>query len=369
MKNIAIVTFNDANNYGAFLQEYALFNYLRKKGCTVKVVNYENKDFLQQYKYSNNLFKRKGVVNKLKILYDIILRTDIYIKKVRRERLFDQCKSEEIDFTEKVTAGQQLKQDFDYYVAGSDQVWNINITNHNMFYFLDFVDDDNKKISYAASFGNNEFSNDNYELFKQYLSCFRSVLVREESGRKMLEEKCGIDSTVTLDPTFLLSIHDWYEFSDKSRIDFSHKKYVLVYLVFRSDDIFDAAYKYAKENQCEIILIGCKSVIKRNGYVIKAMNDVGPYEFVHLIRYAKAVFSTSFHGTALSINMKVPFYYEIPDEGRRLRLSDLMTKLNIGNRDISNGMLDKDIDWENVSKCLDENRNKSAKLLLESLEL
>ncbi|SEG19714.1 Polysaccharide pyruvyl transferase [Butyrivibrio sp. Su6] len=367
MNNIAIVTFNDANNYGAFLQEYALFNYLKKNNCNVNVVNYENEEFLQQYKYANNLLKRKGILNKLKILYDIIFRTDIYKKKIQREHLFEQCKLKEISLTEKVTSGNDLRQSFDYYIAGSDQVWNVNITDHNLFYFLDFVNDNKKKVSYAASFGNNDFSDDDYQIFKKYISCFKKVLVREESGKKMLAEKCGIESDVVLDPTFLLNVNEWYSFSDKSCIDYSLKKYVLVYLVFRSNDIIDAAYEYAKDHQCELILIGCKSVVKRNGFVIKAMNNIGPYEFVHLIRYARAVFSTSFHGTALAINMRVPFFYEIPDEGRRLRLSDLMVKLNVGNRDISRGNIDGDINWDDVSRCLDKNRQISERLLLDSV--
>ncbi|WP_026510310.1 polysaccharide pyruvyl transferase family protein [Butyrivibrio sp. LC3010] len=367
MKKIAIVTFNDANNYGAFLQEYALFNFLNNNKCDVKVIDYENKDFLQQYKYSNNLIKRKGLINKLKILYDIIFRTDIYLKKLQRERLFEQCKAKEIEFTNKIIEGQKIELDFDYYVAGSDQIWNVNITGHNMFYFLDFVRDNNKKVSYSASFGNNRFNSDDYQLFKNYISCFKSVLVREESGKKMLKEYCNIESSVTLDPTFLLNTRDWYDFSEKSGIDYSHRRYVLVYLVLRSNEIFDAAYKYAEKNQCELVLIGCKSVIKRNGIIKKALNNIGPYEFVHLVRYAKAVFSTSFHGSALAINMQVPFFYLIPDEGRRLRLSDLMNELHVGNRDISYGVVSENINWDEVAKALDVSRKKSSDLLLKSI--
>lgn len=49
----------------------------------------------------------------------------------------------------------------DYYIVGSDQVWNEEITGDYQFsYYFDFVPDGKKIISYATSFGKNELTID-----------------------------------------------------------------------------------------------------------------------------------------------------------------------------------------------------------------
>lgn len=40
-------------------------------------------------------------------------------------------------------------------LIGSDQVWNYNLTEHDMHYFLPEIDDSVEKIAYAASTGMN----------------------------------------------------------------------------------------------------------------------------------------------------------------------------------------------------------------------
>lgn len=40
LKNIAIITYSRAYNYGSALQAYALNSFLRKLGCNVKTIDY-----------------------------------------------------------------------------------------------------------------------------------------------------------------------------------------------------------------------------------------------------------------------------------------------------------------------------------------
>ena len=53
MKNkIGILTFQNAHNYGALIQAFALKNYLENNGYIVNVINYANKEIENSYLYT-----------------------------------------------------------------------------------------------------------------------------------------------------------------------------------------------------------------------------------------------------------------------------------------------------------------------------
>lgn len=45
-----------------------------------------------------------------------------------------------------------LNDNYDIFITGSDQVWVCDLNFYDASYFLDFVDESHKRISYAASF-------------------------------------------------------------------------------------------------------------------------------------------------------------------------------------------------------------------------
>ena len=86
-------------------------------------------------------------------------------------------------------------------------------------------------------------------------------------------------------------------------------------------------------------------------------------DFLNLVKNAEVVFTTSFHGMAFSINFHRNFYFEVPQNSynNNERLLDLATKLNLKDRNISLGLNEKSIEWEEKDDILD-------KLIRESLE-
>ena len=48
---------------------------------------------------------------------------------------------------------QKLNEKYDVFVIESDQVWACELNYYDNAYFLNFVDGEHKRISYAASFG------------------------------------------------------------------------------------------------------------------------------------------------------------------------------------------------------------------------
>lgn len=372
MKKIGIVTFNDAYNYGAFLQEYALQTFLIEKGYVVNVLNYNNSEFAQLYTYSNNVIKRKGIKNKLKIIFNIVFRMPVYKARLEKQKMFENCNSQEIRLSRPFDEIKDtVNEQYDMFISGSDQVWNIRMTGYNLYYLLDFVEDTNKKISYAASFGRTNFDGKDYEIFKKFIGSFSKVLVREQSGKELLHNKCEVDSEVVLDPTFLLDNKQWKEFSEKSRRQINKDKYVLIYIVSKPKYLYQAAIKYAQENNYKIILLGRNSDISINGITLKASVDVGPYEFIDYLLNAEAVFTTSFHGTILSINNNIDFYYELAKEtiNNNARLEDIINLVGLKNREIISSEVKKSIiDWENVNLIINAERTKSEDLLIRAIE-
>lgn len=371
MKKIGIVTFNDAYNFGAFLQEYALQTVLCSSGFDVEVINYSNAYFEQQYLFSNNILKRTGAKNKAKILFNILFRQNTYRMRVERNKKFIQTIKDEIKLSDpfEYNLKNNINSSYDFFVAGSDQVWNVRVTNYDYFYFLDFVEDPSKKKSYAASFGRSFFDRDDLRKIEDHLKDFKDILVREESGKKMLENM-GIKAEVVLDPTLLLSKEQWLLFAKKSKSSLPHK-YIVIYIVAEQTYLLDVALKYAKENNCEIIFFSDKNrdiIYKCQN--IKATVNIGPYDFVKYIAYADKVFSTSFHGMVLSINLNVEFYYELcrAKVNNNARLESIANKLELKKRQIvSDNLPVGEIDWKRSNYLLDIERKRSQKLLIESL--
>ena len=76
----------------------------------------------------------------------------------------------------------------DYYITGSDQVWGGMLPAN----YLTFVNDDDKKVAYAASFGKSEISSEHAQKVKPWVKAFKHISVREESGVGICESLAHI---------------------------------------------------------------------------------------------------------------------------------------------------------------------------------
>lgn len=95
-------------------------------------------------------------------------------------------------------------------VLGSDQIWNYNwITKRDLGLALGpFTPAGCPVISYAASFGVSSIDEDAQAVFKQYLPKLKAISVREFRGAELVKEMTGLDATVVLDPTLMLTADD-----------------------------------------------------------------------------------------------------------------------------------------------------------------
>ena len=197
---IGIITINDLNNYGNRLQCYAVQELLTKIGVVPENV------------YNDNLNIKIKVKRNIRKIAHTIMRKEGQLVFNKRRKLFKKF-NKQIKFSKyKVIRGKTNKKINDYYdffVVGSDQVWNPQFNTTSDADFLTFTSD-NKKIAFSASFGVGELKNDIKQEYKEKLDKFRYLSVRENSGKKIIEDLTERkDVEVLLDPTMMLSSEEW----------------------------------------------------------------------------------------------------------------------------------------------------------------
>lgn len=146
---VGILTFHRALNYGAVLQAYALKTAIETKGHKAEIIDYRNSVIESLYKYPK-LSDQKTIKDKIK--YILCSRWE----KSKRDKfeLFRKTQLE-IENAKAYTEGDiaDIKDLYDVFLVGSDQVWNPDAHNFDKNFYLDFVSQKHKKHSYAASFG------------------------------------------------------------------------------------------------------------------------------------------------------------------------------------------------------------------------
>lgn len=277
MTKIGIITLNGYHNFGNRLQNYALQQFLEQQNLEVTTI----------WKTTNKQF----VKEKLKLLLPIN-------KKNKRYKMFYNFSKKYIK-TKKIYCDlKEITNDYDYFVVGSDQVWNYKFPNFNEDFFLNFSKKE-KNIAYAASFGIKTIEEKYIDIFKKGLKNFKAISVRENHANDTIKsiDKSIISKTL-LDPTLLIKKEQWEKIMKKPKEKLP-KKYILCYFLGKiEDEIKDEIDLFSKKNKYEIInILDIDSKYYTNG----------PAEFLYLIKNADFIFTDSFHSTVFSIIFEKPF--------------------------------------------------------------
>lgn len=312
--NIGILTFVDTNNYGAALQGYALQQVIKREGHSCEIIKYSCKEIQEAHDPQKVI--RKNVVKRF--FSPVLL--PVYRKIYREFRKFE---DEYCTFSircDKSTIAKVV-ENYDKIIVGSDQVWNIEITGDDRTYFLDFIKEDNKKCSYAASVGTKYFTQNSAE-YETLIKHFQVISVREKGTAEILQKKIKRDDiSADVDPTLLI-IEQWSTFVLK---DNKYGKYIFLYFIPEDPVLFKSIRKFAKEKGCKLILLQ-RSIRKRMG--IQTVNVASPIDFINMIAHAQYVISGSFHALCFSLIFHKDFYVTAaPRKDRNERLMNLLSSL------------------------------------------
>lgn len=345
-KTIGIITIQSMN-YGNRLQNYALQKVLSEIGIC-KTFHISKKEI--------------GIKARLKELAHCIrskTRSDSFTK-------FNRLIHYE---TKGLHTDNKICEQYDYFVAGSDQIWNPLFNFNGEREFLTFTES-RKKIAYAASIGLSVLPEKYIVPYKEWLSDFSSISMREEAGTQIVQSLTGrTDVTTVLDPTLLLNKQDWNKIRKKSQIQ-PKKMYIFKYVLgIDNAQIDDAIDKFASEHNMEIFELTDSS---------KGDNrPIGPAEFVDLIAESEFVFTDSFHATVFSLIYERPFYtIQRPSQvgygDMSSRIDSLLSMVGLTNRIIKTKedlyRISDECSFESIKKILEIERHKSMMFIGKSIK-
>lgn len=359
VKKVAIITFHNAVNYGAILQCYALQSFVEQNcKCAADVLDYQPMYFRKAFFDPMKPWTAIGIKSKGKALVKCILLNREMRSLSRKHRELLRYMGEKLHL---VPMRQETERQYDGYIAGSDQVWNLELIENDTTYLLDFVKE-GKKISYAASFKVSDVDGFAKKAYQKYLPSFDSISVRESNLQAYLRDEYSFKAECVLDPTLLVGSEFWKnELCDTPVVS---EKYLLLYYVNMPRYLVDHAFAFAKERNLKVVslnrLRGRKDYLDYSGASVE--------EFLNLIANAETVFTTSFHGMAFSILFQREFYYEVPDNSynNNARLEDLAEKLGLQAQNLQKSNNDG-VDWDAVCGKLKDLQRKSSDFLKEAI--
>lgn len=371
---VALISLGKSLNYGGSLQSYALVYAINK---------YKKGVFCEYLDYHRNVCKDAVIWFSRKVGYWIMGRDDSPSWTIKeffeiictRSKAGSSSSAKEFrkfwqltDYTRKLgrTDLRKIENNYDFFVIGSDQVWNCGRLNLDTTYLLDFVRDKRKKGCYAPSVAMKQIPEKYKKQYYRYWNEFEYLSCREQEGARLIEDMTDHKVECVLDPTLLLHREDWESVADISDVP-RNEKYLLLYMMSESKSLVRFAEKLAKRKNIEIVKI--YGDIQKN-------SAIGPKQWLGYFLNAEYVVTNSFHGVAFSINFNKNFYAEITPKAffvaSSSRIIDFLEELGLKNRllnDTKENEIEKaeDIEYVQVNKKLEAMREKSVRYLLNML--
>lgn len=374
MKKIATITFHSPYNHGSSLQAYALQEYIKKlcDNCEYNIINLRTNTQREMYK---TCFEKKGFKNQIK---KILMVSEKKARLERKDR-FEYFINNMLQVTKEYKSMEQLKSDnlqYDYYISGSDQLWNLNARDFDWANFLEFVDN-GKKISYAASFGasKQKWTDCEKARVKKDLLSYDCLSVREQGSFENVKELTNISPEINIDPTMLLIKEEWLKIIERKPL--INKDYIFFYNLkgdkAKGDkEIIKIAKRVSKILRLPVVVTQ-RTFRAEIFYGYEKRFEAGPLEFLNLLYNAKLVLSSSFHGTVFSILLNKPFF--AINGSYDYRINTLLKKMNLENRTIENKDIEDkckvydNICFDEANKLLDNEREKSKEYLKKALDI
>lgn len=385
MKKVGIVSCYFKNNYGSMLQAYATKKILDNNNIPNETINIDNNiDFKKGKRkyYASQLFNFKFIKSKfgmIKLKLDKKIVKDLEKNISIRDSKYKEFRKEfnlSISCPDYKSLGEIADAKYSDVIVGSDQLWlPVNVVSD--YYTLNWVPDNINKISYATSFGISKIPDKYTDEYKKFLSRINYLSVREESGKKICDEY-GISSKVVCDPTILLTKEEWEQETVQERI--IPDKYILCYFLGSNIEHRKFAERLKEKTGYKIVSLNHADEYVKYSDTFADITpyDIGPREWINLIKNAEYVCTDSFHGTVFSLLFNRTFfdfrrYSESNKMSTNSRIDSLLDLAGVDKDRILTGNEDVDtvikykINYNKVNKNIDKIRQESKKWLLSSI--
>ena len=385
MKKVAIVSCYFKKNYGSMLQAYATQKFLDNEGIDNETIDIdENIDFKKGKSnfYKSQILNFSFITSKMgmiKLKLDKKINKELQKNLNIRDKEFEAFRSK-FRLTKPYHTYKEMTDDCEKYssvIVGSDQLWlPVNIVAD--YYTLNWVPDTVNKVSYATSFGISTIPEKYKEKYSTFLKRINYISVREQNACNLVEDLSGRKAELVCDPTLLLNKEEWMEIQEEKPI--IDGDYILCYFLGKNIEHRKFAERLKAKTGCKIVSLNHSDeyVKYSDKFADEKPYNIGPGEFVNLIRNAKYVCTDSFHGTVCSLINNIEFFTferfstknsKVSTNSRIYSLLDLVglqNRLLKGNENIEDVIKQK-IDFENVNNKIENFRNNSKKFLKNSL--
>lgn len=347
---VDVITLHSVANYGTQLQALATQEKLKEYFDEVKFIDYRRKDT-----YGIGLFRTFSKDNFLKGVASLPTLLIWHFK-------FRKFWKNHLSLTKKKYLNnadlKKFEDNADFYVVGSDQVWNTNWNNGVIpAFYLNFVTNKKPKFSFSSSFGMNKLNEKDIEEIKKYLKEFKCISVREPSGVNVIKKQLEIDNVNTtqlVDPVLSMPSNFWRNISPENKIS---GKYIMVYSLNRNKELD----KYAKELSKRLGLKLIRFCTRVDQVVRSGHSKIIPniLDFVTMIDNAEYVITDSFHATAFSMLMNTEPICIYPQEFST-RISEFLNLVGESDRHLKKysdfDIVNRKVDFKKVNNILDEER-------------
>lgn len=390
MKKVGIVSCYFHPNYGSMLQAYATQKILDELGVENETIcidgikgmlnRTKTRYYLRQIGNPDILAGTILRIGKRKLYRK--LKKDTFGRQVEvRNACFEQFSKNRFRVSRKYQSREELTAaapDYSSILVGSDQLWLASNIEAD-YYTLTWVPDEVNKIAYATSFGVSSLPEYLFDRTRAFLSRIEHIAVREEKGQELVKLYTGREVPLVCDPTLLFGAEEWMDIQKEEAI--IEGPYIFCYFLGNNTEDRAFARRLREATGYKIVaLLHLDEYIKADcGYADETPYDIGPGEFINLIRHAAYICTDSFHGSVFSILNRKQFFtsMRVRKEGvlcTNNRIDSLFDTLGITGRKIDGSedveeCMSRTLDYDKIHKRIDEFRASSLEYLKDALGL
>lgn len=333
MKKVGCVTFHASHNYGSVLQAYALQEFIKEKFKNIdyKIINLRTKRQKKMYSvFPDN--------SSLKYKFFVLLNFVALKRKYNRfEKFINANLAVTKEFDDEYISESNF--DFDYYISGGDQIWNLAPVDFSWLYFLPFVKK-NKKISYSVSLGPKSYDFNDEDRLKigKYINSYSFLSLREKESIAQLGRITEKSIQQNIDPVLLLNKTTWLKLIGKRLVK---RAYIFMYILDGDLQAYSFAKRLSRLTKKKVIVT--KPICKKDFFNYYSNHfDCGPIEFLNYIYYSDCVISTSFHGCVFASVFERPLITFNAEKDNRRKY--FLEKYGLNDRNIKESISDKEIE-------------------------
>ena len=348
---IGMLTFFYGANYGAQAHSFALCRTLTDMG--------HNCEFISYYPCSRRKLWFSNFIHTTFRKY-LLIHPIRSFRNLRKMRLFKEFHSS-YNVSKRVKSGSEIDAlGYDLIILGSDEIFTIG---HNLHSNVNFGVGIEKtpKITYAPSAGQTDvrhvLSDDVVESLKSMIS----ISARDKNTAELLQNNCGREIPVVLDPTLL------YDFSRVAN-PFQEDSYILLYAFRLLDEYKERIREYATEKGLSVISVGRYRPWADKSYDLPSIS-----QWLGTFKNASLVVTDSFHGTIFAIKDRREFINTgfVKNTSKVNCLLEDLSILRPGydnNVSIEQHIERFPIDYDEVHEVIEKKKTESINYLIGALE-